>query len=145
MQALPHHYRVDTSARPEGLLDNKSDEGASLNCAAPLPFGGPGGEWSPEHLLTAAVSSCFILTFRAIASASKLAWQELSCQVEGTLDKVERKMQFTGFTINASLLLDDEADRERAITALQKAEANCLVSNSLNCPIHLHTEINLSP
>lgn len=144
MQTLPHHYRVNSSARPEGLLDNRSEEGASLHSTAPLPFGGPGGEWSPEHLLTAAISSCFILTFRAIASASKLAWQELSCQVEGTLDKVERKMQFTDFIINASLVLNDEADRQRAITALQKAEANCLVSNSLNCAIHLDTEIHVS-
>ena len=145
MQALPHHYRVDSSARPESLLDNKSDEGATLHSAPPLPFGGPGGQWSPEHLLTAAVSSCFILTFRAIASASKLDWQELACQVEGTLDKVERKMQFTGFTINAKLVVNDEASRERAVTALQKAEANCLVSNSLNCPIHLEAEIKISP
>lgn len=145
MQSLPHHYRVETSTRPNGLLDNRSDEGAVLQSAPPVPFGGPGGQWSPEHLLTAAVSGCFILTFKAIASASKLGWQELDCQVEGTLDKVERKMQFTGFTIRARLIIEDDSSRAQAVTALQKAEANCLVSNSLNCPIHLHTEIHISP
>ena len=44
-----------------------------------------------------------MLGFRAIAQASKLEWVSLRCEVEGTLDRVERVTQFTAFSVRASL------------------------------------------
>lgn len=38
----------------------------------PPEFGGPERTWSPEHLFVAAVSSCLMTTFRAIAEMSEL-------------------------------------------------------------------------
>ena len=49
-----------------------------LETAPPPEFDGPGGLWSPENLLCAAVADCFILTFRAIASFSRLSWRVCS-------------------------------------------------------------------
>ena len=39
----------------------------AIDFCTPVEFGGVSGAWSPEHLLLAAVASCFVNTFQAIA------------------------------------------------------------------------------
>ena len=53
------------------------------------------GKWSPEHLFVAAVNSCFMTTFLAVAENSKLDFSAMECNAVGTLDKVEGKYQIT--------------------------------------------------
>jgi len=88
MQEFPHHYSVAAVANPEGEVALQSDRLPSLTSTPPAEFGGPGDRWSPETLLVAALADCFVLTFRALARASKLSWLSLRCDVEGTLDRV---------------------------------------------------------
>jgi uncharacterized OsmC-like protein len=114
---------------------------SALATAPPAAFGGPGDRWSPETLLVAAVADCFALTFRAIAHASKLPWTSLRCEVEGTLDRVERVTQFTNFLIRASLQVPAGADAEQARRLLARAEQACLVTNSLKAVTHLEADV----
>ena len=37
-----------------------------IESAPPKEFDGPGDQWSPEQLLTAAVADCFVLNFRTM-------------------------------------------------------------------------------
>lgn len=141
MHPMPHSYRVSASALAEGSVDLETADVPPLASAAPPEFDGPGGHWSPETLLTAAVADCFVLSFRAVATASRFPYLKLECAVEGTLDRVERQTRFTGFRLHAKLEIEASADEQRAVTLLQKAESVCLVSNSLNTPTHLTTEI----
>ena len=108
-----------------------------IESAPPKEFDGPGNQWSPEQLLTAAVADCFVLGFRAIASASKFRWLDLEASTRGTLDKVEGKMRFTRFETHAKLHVPTGADLERAKRLLEKAESSCLVANSLSSERHL--------
>jgi organic hydroperoxide reductase OsmC/OhrA len=117
--------------RAAGDLSLTSRNSAALVSAAPEEFGGPGHCWSPETLPVASVADCFILTFRAIARASKLDWVELSCEVVGTLDRVERVTQFTHFLVKPRLVLLADGDEGLALKLLEKAEHGCLISNSL--------------
>ncbi|MGD9659871.1 MAG: OsmC family protein [Porticoccaceae bacterium] len=144
MAAIPHNYRVSARAGAESPVALRTEEGAELACAAPVNFGGEPGGQSPEHLLTEAVAGCFILTFRAIAAASRVPWQSLACEVVGTLDKVGHKLQFTEFTVNAVLTIADPEHKEKAHSLLAKAEQNCLISNSLSCPVHLDSRVDVS-
>jgi organic hydroperoxide reductase OsmC/OhrA len=144
MQDLPHHYTVAASARSEGEIALESARLAPLASAAPAEFGGPGDRWSPETLLVAAVADCFVLSFRAVAQASKLEWVSLRCEVEGTLDRVERVTQFTGFDVRASLRVPPGANAERARGLLEKAEKICLISNSLKAASHLETSVEVA-
>ncbi len=138
-ESLPHTYSVSASAQSVGEVQLQTPDGARLTCRPPPQFGGEPGHQSPEVLLTEAVAGCYILTFRAIAG--RLDWQSLSCQVEGTLDKVEGAMRFTGFHIEAELQLGEGGDRERALTLMRNAEKYCLVSASLACPVTLDAQI----
>ena len=141
MHPFPHQYSVAASAAPTGNVSLTSPGLTTLASAPPKEFDGPGDQWSPETLLTAAMADCFVLSFRAVAAASKFEWHQLECQVDGTLDRIERVSQFTRFAIKARLTVPAGADVERAKKLLEKAEQVCLISASLKAQKHLEMEI----
>lgn len=141
MQDLPHHYLVSANAEAQGTVALKADDLPQLVSAPPAEFGGPGDQWSPEHLLVAAVADCFILTFRAVAKASKLEWISLESSAQGVLDRVERVTRFTGFTVRATLTVPEGTDIDKARRLMEKSEAACLVTNSLLAQCHLEADI----
>jgi peroxiredoxin-like protein len=144
MQDYPHHYRVTASAAADANVEVSSPGLASITSAPPAEFGGPGDLWSPETLLAAAVANCFILSFRAIARASKLEWTALSCDVEAVLDREDRVTKFT--QINERVVLDVPAgtDPEKARRLLDKAEHVCLITNSLTATTSLEAEVRVA-
>ena len=141
MQQFPHRYRVAAAAAEDGEVAIEGDRLPSLSTAPPAEYGGPGDRWSPESLLVAAVADCFVLTFRAIARASKLPWTTVRCDVEGTLDRIDRVTQFTGFQVRAALRVPPGADVEKARRLLERAEQSCLITNSLKGTIQLEAEV----
>jgi organic hydroperoxide reductase OsmC/OhrA len=116
----------------------------TLRSASPAEFDGPGDRWSPETLLVGAVADCFILTFRAIANASKLSWLSLDCDATGTLDRVDRVTQFTHFDLTAHLVVPAGVNAEAARHALEKAERNCLISSSLKAAVALDARVEIA-
>ena len=141
MHPFPHHYVVTASVRPDGDVPLATEGVRVIESAPPKEFDGPGNQWSPEGLLTAAVADCFVLGFRAIAAASKYPWLSLESSTRGTLDRVEGKMRFTRFETQAKLHVPPGADIERGKKLLEKAELTCLVANSLNGERHLAVEV----
>ena len=144
MQTFPHHYGVTVAGVADGDVELTAERLAILRSASPAEFDGPGDRWSPEMLLVGAVGDCLVLTFRAVARAAMLPWTSLQCRVTGTLDRIDRITQFTGFEVHATLGVPAGTDPERARRALEKAERNCLIANSLKAPIHLVPEIAVS-
>ena len=144
MHEFPHNYVAGAAASSDGTVSLSSPCLADLESAAPAEFGGPGDQWSPETLLVASVADCFILSFKAIARASKLQWNSLSCQANGTLEQVDRVTQFTGFSIRATLDVPDGTNESKAMRILQKAESSCLITNSLKADSHLEADIKIS-
>jgi len=142
MHPYPHLYRTSATAQPEDVVRIDSGGLPGLDTTPPPEFGGPEGHWSPETLLVASVADCFILTFRAIARASKLDWLDLSCEADGTLDRVGGVTKFTRFDLRARLALPAGGDADKAEKLLHKSEAACLVTRSLSAEVHLQTEIS---
>jgi organic hydroperoxide reductase OsmC/OhrA len=132
MKAYPHHYQVAAKASEEGEVMLSSAGLEVLPSAPPIEFDGPGDRWSPETLLLAAIADCFVLTFRAIARIKKMPWVSLDCDIEGTLDREQGVSRFTGFRLSARLVVPAGTDVEAAEIAMHKAEAGCLISNSLS-------------
>jgi uncharacterized OsmC-like protein len=64
--------------------------------------------------------------------------------VTGTLDRVDRITQFTAFAVHATLDVPMGVDPERARRALEKAEQNCLIANSLKAPIQMLSVVEVS-
>ncbi len=141
MHPYPHRYPVHASARPQGNVMLTSSGLPDVATAPPVEFGGPGDQWSPETLLVGAAADCFILSFRAVATASKLAWNVLSCDVEGVLDRVEGVTRFTEMIVRAHLIVPVGTDEERARRLLEKADKACLIMNSLKLTPQLIADI----
>ncbi|HZL94681.1 MAG TPA: OsmC family protein, partial [Vicinamibacterales bacterium] len=98
----------------------------------------------PETLLVAAVADCLILTFRAVARASKLSWRSLECSAEGVLDRVDGVSRFTEVRLHARLTLPEGGDIERGKRLLEKAEKACLVTNSLKAAPVLTADVTIT-
>lgn len=143
MQSLPHQYAIVATGGAEGDVALSGDGLPALASAPPVEFDGPGGRWSPETLLLAAKADCYVLTFRAIALASKVPWLSLRCEVTGTLDRVDHATQFTGFVVRASLKLPAGANEAQALRMLERSERSCVIANSLKAASRLETTVEI--
>jgi peroxiredoxin-like protein len=132
-----HHYEVNVNWENgrKGMMSSPVLN-LDLQVATPpeFPKGIP-GIWSPEHLLVAAVNSCLMTTFLAIAENSSLNFVDFESKADGKLEKVEGKFMISEVTLMPVLTIAEEKDRERAMRILEKSEAACLISNSVKCRI----------
>jgi peroxiredoxin-like protein len=114
-----------------------------IEVATPPEFDkGIPGIWSPEHLYTASILSCFMTTFLAIAEYSKLEFESFTCDASGILEKPEGKFLMTEVNLTAHLTIKNEAEKEKAEKILHKSEAACLISNSVKTKVNLIADIN---
>lgn len=146
----PHYYTIDVEwnqdrkgmmCSPELSMSN-GDNSSCIAVATPpeFPKGIP-GIWSPEHLFTAAVSSCLMTTFLAIAENFKLEFSRFSCTSKGKLEQVDGKFLMTEVILEPTVVIRYEKDRERAERVLHKSEAACLISNSIKSKVTMYPTI----
>ena len=132
-----HYYdvNIEWESDRKGMLTSSVLD-TSLEAATPpeFPKGMP-GIWSPEHLLVAAVNSCLMTTFLAIAENSGLEFSKFDSKGTGKLEIIEGKYLISEITLEPEIIIADESKRERAERVLQKAEAACLISNSVKSKI----------
>lgn len=145
MHPFPHHYRAQARASTSGRVLVGAEGLPDIDTNAPPEFGGPPGLWSPETLLVAAIADCFLLSFRASARASKLAWLSLAVDVEGVLDQSEGRTQFTRFTIAPRLAIAPGTSETLARGVLHHAKRMCLITNSLHGDVELLTTVDVAP
>ncbi|HLT75619.1 MAG TPA: OsmC family protein [Ohtaekwangia sp.] len=148
----PHQYNVTViwNADRKGVIcspelnDPKLVNGC-LEVATPpeFPKGIP-GTWSPEHLYTAAVSSCLMTTFLAIAENSKLDFVSFRCESSGKLELVDGKYKMTEVVLNPNVEIVDAAQQEKALRVLSKAESNCLISNSITAKVSMNPVVEVA-
>ena len=138
-----HYYNVNLNWSTNRKRQISSPELTdTIEVATPPQFPkGEEGIWSPEHLLTAAVNSCFMTTFLAIAENSRLEFKDFSCTSKGKLEKADGKYLMTEIILEPTLIILNEADKEKAERILQKSEAACLISNSIKSKVSLITTI----
>ncbi len=143
MHPFPHRYVVNALTTPGSTVTVRSPDLEDIQSTAPPEFNGPPGNWSPETLFVAAVADCFVLSFRAVANASRLDWSEIDCEAAGVLDRTDEGLWFTRIELQVKLRVPPGADPERAARLLEKAEQSCLVSKSLRSQVTLGTEVTV--
>jgi organic hydroperoxide reductase OsmC/OhrA len=141
MLPYPHTYVVNAAGAASGAVSLTATNLPDLESAAPAEFGGPGDQWSPETLVCAAVADCLVLTFRAMARASKFEWQDISCRTEGILDRVDGVARFSRFTTSVTLKVMAGVDIVKAQQLLERSERGCLIANSLSAERSLVVDV----
>ena len=140
-----HHYevKVDWQRDRKGLMSSPVlNEELAVATPPEFPKGMP-GIWSPEHLLVAAVNSCLMTTFLAIAENFKFDFINFESNASGKLEKVDGKFMISEITLSPVLTITADADQEKAMRILQKSEAACLISNSIKSEIVFQPELKI--
>ena len=141
-----HYYNVNLNWTSDRKGEISSPElNDTIEVATPPEFPkGIEGIWSPEHLLTASVNSCFMTTFLSIAENSKLEFVSFNCAAKGKLEQVEGKFLMTEVILEPVLVITKETDKDRAERVLQKSEAACLITNSIKSKVTLVPTIKIA-
>lgn len=99
------------------------------------------GIWSPEHLFVAAINSCLMTTFLAIAENSKLEFQSFESNASCSVEKIDGKYQITEIILKPKLIISTSEKPERARRIIEMSEKSCLISAAVKTPIRLEPEI----
>jgi peroxiredoxin-like protein len=141
-----YHYEVKVNWETDrkGLMSSPVLN-TKIEVATPpeFPRGMP-GIWSPEHLLVAAVNSCLMTTFLAIAENFKFDFIDFESNANGTLEKVDGKFMMSEVVLSPVLTIAPDTDKEKAIRILEKSEAACLISNSVKAKIVFKPQIKIT-
>lgn len=130
--AGPHPEQPESFSRDHTVrLENGH---ALLNSSAPAYFGNPLAS-NPETLLVAALASCHMLTFLAIAAKRGYIVTEYSDRAVGVLGKnADGRMAISHCTLNPKVQFS--GDRRPLNDELHKlhesAHRNCFIANSLS-------------
>lgn len=148
-----HYYNVDIQwnrdrkgmmCSPEVARPFTADNGC-IEIATPPEFPqGIAGIWSPEHLFTAAVSSCLMTTFLSIAENSKLEFTKFTCRSKGKLEKVDGKFLMTEVSLEPHVTIAHEKDTEKAQRVINKSADVCLISNSIKSKVIISPVIKVA-
>lgn len=140
---LAHYYDVTAKwvSQRKGVL--QSDVlSSTIDVATPPQFpGGIENIWSPEHLFVAAVNSCLMTTFLAIAENSKLQFTHFESKAVGKLEKIDGKFMISEIKLMPVVHIQNQSDHEKTDRILLKSEAACLISNSIKSNIILDSKI----
>ncbi len=141
-----YHYEVKVNWETDRKGSMSSPVlNTKIEVATPPEFAkGMPGIWSPEHLLVAAVNSCLMTTFLAIAENFKFDYIGFESNADGKLEKVDGKYMISEVVLSPVLTIAADADKEKAIRILEKSEAACLVSNSVKSKIIFRPAIKIA-
>lgn len=130
-----YHTHVRWTDQKKGIASVSGKP--ELEVATPPEFKGHDGIWSPEDLFVASANICLMTTFLAFADRAGLGFISYRSDAEGVLELIDGKFQFTSVTLRPLVTLKPGEDRAKAQQILEKAEASCLISNSMKCRVLL--------
>jgi peroxiredoxin-like protein len=134
-----YHTSVKWTEQRKGVIScaGKPD----IQVATPPEFKGHADIWSPEDLFVASANICLMTTFLSVADRAGLAFSSYESLAEGRLELVDGKFQFTAIRLKPTITLTMSSDADKAKELIEKAEANCLISNSMKAKVSLEATI----
>ncbi len=113
--------------------------------SVPTEFGGPGAGTNPEELLTAAIASCYSITFGIVAGARRLPFVKVETQAIGQVEQPNAAtFNYNKITISPTITLEAGASEDHVKLAEEmahKADLYCIVTNAVRGKV----EITVNP
>ncbi len=100
---------------------------------------------NPEDLLVAAVASCHMLTYLAVAASSKMTVLSYEDQAEGTLSNESGVFKFRDIVLKPKITFAPGTDTGKAEALHEKAHKNCFIASSVNFPVTVAGQIRVTP
>jgi peroxiredoxin-like protein len=138
-------YKAKTTWTSErrGLLS--AVEKLSIAVGSPPEFKGQPDVWAPEELFVGSLNTCIMLTFLSLAQARGLTPAAYESEAEGLLENVEGKFRITEVTVRPRVTVKEKAELERAHEIMERAEAECFISNSVKSKVKIIAAFSGAP
>lgn len=117
-------------------------EGISVAASAAPGYHGDAQCVDPEEALVAAVASCHMLTFLAIASRRKWVIDSYRDTATGILAKnSDGRLAITRITLRPLIEFGSaHPDEDALLHAHELSHKECFIANTVNCEIHVEPE-----
>lgn len=129
-QPFPHRYSVDLKVKDAAASSLEAAPRPALVCGNPPEFDGKPEFWSPEHLLLAALQTCYRGTFNALCAKPGIQPTAFETRAEATLDKTPAGIVFTEIKLHATVTVP-AAQVAATQELLAKAKKYCILANQL--------------
>lgn len=139
-------FRYTTSIQWGGRRSGTmfADGKPEIRISSPPEFKGESGIWSPEDLFVAAVNSCTMTTFLALASRLEIPLEMYVSDAEGSLEFVDGNYQFTRVVVRPTIIVSDEATVDAATRAIFEAHEKCLIANSIRAEVLIEAKVEVA-
>lgn len=125
-ETYPRNHTIDFKNGQERLIVSSSPA-----------YKGDGGKADPEDLLVAALSSCHMLSFLAIAAKKRLTVHSYRDDAVGFLENDNGKLWIARVVLRPKVVID--ADAETLAHIHHSAHQACFIANSVK------TQVSLEP
>lgn len=143
MDAHTYKIAVDWVRDRIGTLSSETME-TTIAISAPPEFKGKAGKWSPEHLFVAAIGSCFMTTFLAVAEKARLEFSKFSCSAVGFLEIEDNKWRVSKVALHPTLCVSSSKMMPVATNILRITEHSCIISRSVTAQILMLPKIEVA-
>jgi len=109
----------------------------SLSMSSAPQYRGDPTRLNPEELLTAAVVSCQLLTYLALARRAEVPVVRYEDSPVATLAIAEKKMRITEVLLRPRITLAAGTDVEKARALIDRAHDGCFIANSVRCEVRI--------
>ena len=123
------NHRVEFEGRP------------AVEVSAAPQYRGDPTRLNPEELFVAALASCQLLTYLALARGAGVAVRRYEDRAVGTLAIADRKMRMTEVLLRPRITVAGGSDQGTAQGLVGKAHDGCFIANSVACAVRVEPEI----
>jgi len=133
VEKITHTYEVNLSwdtEQDQALL--RAGNRMPILVSAPPEFNGTDTVWSPEHLICASLTSCYVTTFMYFAKLLKVRIRDIKVNATVEIEK-EGKAVFEAkrFVLHPSVEFETSPGEHIVDNLLDKAKRYCIISNSV--------------
>lgn len=135
---FPHHYQTWLVRTLSSRARLEAPPRPLISGGPPPEFDGDATAWSAEQLMLSSLGLCVLTTFEAFAARDRVDLLGWEARVGGMVDRTELGPQFTKFTVEIDMEVNDVL---RARATLDEAQRHCLVANALKAPVEIIAKI----
>jgi peroxiredoxin-like protein len=113
----------------------------ALEVSAAPQYRGDASKLNPEELLVAAVASCQLLTYLALARRAEIQVVAYEDHAVGTLAVADRKMRMTEVVLRPRIVVAGSVEIAKARELVEAAHQGCFIANSISCAVRIEPEL----
>jgi len=130
-------FTYDTYPRNHRIIFK---EGEALTVSGAAAFKGDGSKADPEDLLVAALSSCHMLSFLAIAAKKRLTVLSYGDDAKGFLENEGGKLWMTRVILNPNVVFETDPGADILAQLHHQAHQACFIANSVKTQVSIASD-----